>query len=170
MADIAGDGPPNKRQKIASPALTPSGSESGILWIIVLVNIFAPGPVKCYVHMRLLHFEAFVLMPIFRKSSLILDFCLLPLNLCKIIKQNIQNEQFRVLVWNPWETGEILWSAYWFENLFKWLQLKNHSPVSQSWQQILHPDWRIIFHESYPHYFESDPLSARQTVLLYINS
>ena len=29
MADIAGDGPPNKRQKIASPALTPSGSESG---------------------------------------------------------------------------------------------------------------------------------------------
>ena len=32
MADIAGDGPPNKRQKIASPALTPSGSESGKLW------------------------------------------------------------------------------------------------------------------------------------------
>lgn len=29
MAD-AGDGPPNKRQKIQSPALTPNGSESGL--------------------------------------------------------------------------------------------------------------------------------------------
>ncbi|XP_052796528.1 histone lysine acetyltransferase CREBBP-like isoform X2 [Mya arenaria] len=28
MADIAGDGPPNKRPKLQSPALTPSGSES----------------------------------------------------------------------------------------------------------------------------------------------
>lgn len=29
MADITGDGPPNKRQKLQSPALTPTGSDSG---------------------------------------------------------------------------------------------------------------------------------------------
>ena len=73
MADIAGDGPPNKRQKIASPALTPSGSESGKPETSVkyLISILNGETLYCMpIPFRFWHLFVF---QIFRKSSLILD-------------------------------------------------------------------------------------------------
>jgi len=66
MADIAGDCPPSKRQKLQSPALTPSGSEPGMS----LLQLVQYELLSLKMHLK---YEGTLVMPLKKLFVFILD-------------------------------------------------------------------------------------------------